>query len=73
MRGVGASDKTNRSLPSLLRTRADEILSPRFLQLPFEATPATRAQAAEVFVSSMGTPFAKRCTKRGTVVSPLSA
>lgn len=71
LRGVGAADRTNRSCPTLLCIRDDEIWRPMFLQLAFDATPATRAHAADVFVSSIGTPLAKRCTNSGTVFSPL--
>lgn len=59
LRGVGASDKLNRSLPSLGNTREDEIFRPRLLHSAFD-TPATRAQAEDVLVSSIGTPLMNR-------------
>lgn len=49
----------NRNFPSLGSTRDAESFSPRPLQ-PALATPATRAQADDVFVSSIGTPLANR-------------
>lgn len=58
-RGVGASDKTNRRRPSLWCTLDAEILIPTLLQ-PAIDTPATKAHADDVLVSSIGTPLANR-------------
>lgn len=59
LRAVGASESTNLSLPSLWSTLDVEILSPRLLH-PGLDTPATKAQAEDVFVSNMGTPLTNR-------------
>lgn len=59
LRVVGASEITNCSFPSLGSTREAESFSPRPLQPAF-ATPATKAQADDVLVSSIGTPLANR-------------
>ena len=66
---MGASDRINRSLPSLCDTLGAEIFSLR-LRHPAPATPTTRAQVVEALVSSIGTSLVIRWTYSGAAFSP---